>query len=988
MIFFGTVSPYLILAAALFPGVAAWWTGRKLAGSPDHPALPELLLARQQRLAMFVAGAMVASLFLGGRHAYWAIPVIGLAITVGGFPLRRALRIETGTVFGHLWRTAKSVFGGLGLWVLLAWTPDIILSIDPRFRILGLGLLPLLLLWERFYQRIWLRLHDASPLVSSELESRIAAINERAGITPPATFRIGGPGTRYMNALAFPSARRPAIGLGNALIELLEPDEAAAIYAHELAHIEHFSRRRIRRLQAVSVLIVVLSVALPFTALRFVPAYAQWVAWLWPVAMLAYLLLRGRSSQRNETDSDLRAAALCGDPEAVVRALIKLHVHAFIPRRWPVDFERNATHPSLARRIQALRGQGSEAVASIGAPTVLRTARAGSVIVFDEKRGYWFDGVPAETPHDLESLRAHASSARSVAWPELIELRVTTQGVERALKATHHNGDTWSVPLAESDIAPMQRALDLVDVRLRRELGRSPNMSVQLVAAATMFAMMLSGSLSVVVFLPAALAIAKPSTAALAALGAMAVVRGLMGIATRDESWILPTSRIALAVTVALGVLALWLAWRRIRRDGKRDGARITLWVIGGAAAALLLAVALAASSLPLTRVVDLPLMGALAVTLLGVAAVLVASDPGRARTWGTAAAVAGVSALAVHLLVDGAMTWKGVTVPASTVAELDRVDFSEQVGMLRLSPSGRTYVVQHYERRNAERPLPFPMLQFSVGTVGSGRRSIDALDVELIDDDHVLVLRSAARGLELTLERADSSSVVWSLPVPELDDPELAVATKDRTWTISGDAVEGDSLVTIAGSATAPEARVRKFTRPDSLAHMPLIVVMGGTRALLPNMDLRGSMMLPLLMTGSYFPRVQLWEAGSVPSRMFAELDGMPGCEPVEAVRSICVTRSSRRTGMWVIDSAGLRALGDVPVAVTASVNVGPGPTLTATHGQSGVLHLDIDAQRARDIALAADSTHLMEARVAGERLAVILQNGAHSRLVVYRVK
>jgi Zn-dependent protease with chaperone function len=67
-----------------------------------------------------------------------------------------------------------------------------------------------------------------------------------------------------MNALAFPSVRHPSIGLGNALVELLEPDEVAAIYAHELSHIEQYSRRKVRRLQALNRALIVIAVLAPY----------------------------------------------------------------------------------------------------------------------------------------------------------------------------------------------------------------------------------------------------------------------------------------------------------------------------------------------------------------------------------------------------------------------------------------------------------------------------------------------------------------------------------------------------------------------------------------------------------------------------------------------------------------------------------------------------------------------------------------------------
>jgi Zn-dependent protease with chaperone function len=77
---------------------------------------------------------------------------------------------------------------------------------------------------------------------------------------------------------------------------------------------------------------------------------------------------RAAKSQQHETESDLRAAALCGDPEALVRGLVKLHLHARIPRRYDVDIERAASHPSLVRRIQAIRAGALQRSSSLGPP--------------------------------------------------------------------------------------------------------------------------------------------------------------------------------------------------------------------------------------------------------------------------------------------------------------------------------------------------------------------------------------------------------------------------------------------------------------------------------------------------------------------------------------------------------------------------------------------------------------------------------------------
>src|SRR4029078_1752811 len=118
------------------------------------------------------------------------------------------------------------------------------------------------------------------------------------------------------------------------------------------------------------------------------------------------LFVRGQApKQQQETASDLRAVELTGDPEALIRALTKIHVLACLPRRCAQEVERAATHPSLARRIQAIRAHATLQSAPLGAATVIAAPTAGSYVVLDGARAYWLDSVPAGTPTDLASLR-------------------------------------------------------------------------------------------------------------------------------------------------------------------------------------------------------------------------------------------------------------------------------------------------------------------------------------------------------------------------------------------------------------------------------------------------------------------------------------------------------------------------------------------------------------------------------------------------------
>src|SRR5262249_57434891 len=55
-------------------------------------------------------------------------------------------------------------------------------------------------------------------------------------------------GGAIANALALPSLRGSSVLYTDTLLRLLDAEEAAAITAHEIAHLEHFDRARLRRL--------------------------------------------------------------------------------------------------------------------------------------------------------------------------------------------------------------------------------------------------------------------------------------------------------------------------------------------------------------------------------------------------------------------------------------------------------------------------------------------------------------------------------------------------------------------------------------------------------------------------------------------------------------------------------------------------------------------------------------------------------------------
>ncbi len=982
-----TASSVIVALVSVTPGIAAWWTGRRLTRFTDDPALPELLFARQQRLTLIVATALAVTLVFGGNGAMWGIPLMALALLVGRYPLRRFLQFETSNLPRYLWRSAKSIVAGFGFWIILAWTPELVLGTDARYRAaLAVGLLVGLLVWERWYVRIWLRLHEATPLEDQSLAPRIRAIVERAGIAPPALYRIGGPDARYANALALPSLHGPAIGLGNRLLELLEPDEAAAIYAHELAHIEQFSPRRMRRLESLNQVLIVLAAGLPLLLQRLSPEGASWVPLLWPLAVVASLVMRARRRQREETESDLRAAALSGDPDAVARGLIKVYVHAFIPRRWPVNFERSASHPSLARRIQALRGGGAQAAGAIGEPIVLPTARPGSVVVFDDTRAWWFDGAPPDTPRSLDALRAHASSMRSVVWSELIELRVTASGDGRALRASHRRGESWSVPLEPAQVAAVQKALDRVDVRLHRDLGRPPFAGVRPVAVLALLAALVAGEVGIVL-VPATLALVRPGTAVIAALGAMAVARAAFALLLGDASWFADRPELGAAALALVGALALSTAWRRARSQARDDGARLALIVLTATTVLVLIPLVMAAPALPLDQLARLPLLPTLAVSLLGLAAALVAAGKRAGRWSGLAAGSAGLVCGALVLSVsDIRGTGEPLARTTARAEVLQRVEFDTPVSGLQLSPGGARYVVQRPGEPTMTGAPGQYAIRYEVGDFSGARREIDAMQIAFMDDDRVLVLRAGTQGAELHLERADSDLVLWTTTLPTLLAPRLAASPHDGTWSVVGEEGRSDSLYVLAGAAV-PGGVVHRFAPLDSVSGMDELVFEGGTRVIIPALLLRGRVSTSLTMLQMATPRVAVWEVTRDGLRMASEMDGYLQCGSPDRRQAICFVRQHSRGRVWTIQANGeARPFSRVPGSELAQVSVGPGPTLTVAR-RDVVTAVDVERRRMVDISVPPDAGYLLEARVAPGLLVALRQGDGTSHLVLYRV-
>lgn len=989
-------SPLVPLLLAVIPAAVSWWSGQGLRAKADDPALPELLFERWQLVTKVFAVCVVLEVVLGGRHAVWGVPLLAGLLIVAGYPVRRRVLGETWGLGAYVWHTTRSIAGGFGFWIALCLVPFIVQAFGRERWWASLLLVPILLAWEHWYPRLWLRAHSAEPLARPDLVPRFDAIARAAGGPPPDVYRVGVPGSRWMNAVALPSVKRPAVAMGTAVLDLLEPDEIAAIFAHEVAHFDHFTPRALRRLQLVNRLLIIGSVALTLAAMFVAPAAAPWTGYLWPAVVMLAVGRRAATSQKHETESDLRAAALCGDPEAVVRGLVKLHVHARIPRRWSVDFERMATHPSLVRRIQAIRasapaaGAAAPVTEALDGPTLVHSTREGSVVVFDNDRAYWLDGVPADAPLNAAELRERASSYRAISYQDLIELRVAASGGERVLRARNRRGDTWSVPLASDDVARVQRALDVIDLRLGQGRLPSPTFAPALIAVATLAAAMMAAQVGLILA-PIILTLWRASAASLASLGAVAIGRAALGALEGGGWWSTSLTWAALGAMALLGVAALYLAASRAKTEEPRTGFRVTTGTLGALTALAAVSLVWQAITGPLDVVVGAPLAGTVAVALLGTAAPLFTLRRPAARRMALGSVA--VAALIAAAGVDWGALARRWALPrvTATVTPVADIQLPRTAQGLRLSPGGTGFMVTQVPAIG--RPLRGGAYTLSVGEFGGASRNLAGIAADFVDDEHVLVLAPLDSSIEVRLERADAAGLpVWADTLAMFGDVRLQVDRAARAWTVAGDDYVTDGYAVLTGRLGGGEPR--QLAVSDTLTMMSDPIVLGDDAiviapALAASRGLAAGALFPLSLFGADPMRSDLWRLGEGPPRLVASVRGFLQCGEPENGAVACVARHVRSASLWTIDaSGGVEEVARLPMDGVGPITVGPGLVVAAIDRGRTVVVGDLAARRLTSLPLPDSARDAVEARFAGGYLATLSHGNGRSAIRLYRVE
>ena len=997
-----TAATVATILVALTPAIVTWWTDRRLIARRDDPALPELIANRRRTSVSVGATAAAIILVLSGARVAWGIPLLIVAVTAAGYPFRTRLLGETWSFWRYLWHAGLSLLGGFGFWIALVYAPFVVQSVigsagEDRLAWAAAAAAcaaAVLFAWEAWYGRLWLWAHAARPLVDAVLTPRFDEIVRRAGTRPPDVYRVGPQGSRFVNAVALPSTPRSAVAMGDALLELLDADETTAIFAHEVAHFDHFTPRYIRRAQFINRALIIVGVAMPLVAAQR-GGWPGWLGWVWPVIVVVALLQRATRSQQRETDSDLRAAELCGDPEALVRGLVKLHVDARIPRRYAVDTERAATHPSLVRRIQAIRGSAgvSPSVEQLGGPTVVESTRVGTWVVINDVRTYWLDGVPPGTHAEPAALRDAASSYRAVNYADMVELRVAAAGDARSIRARTRAGDAWSVPISRDDVVHVQRALDVVDVRLARVGPGTSAGTPRFMAIVAAAIAIIAGQLGVVL-VPIALALWKGGPAAVAALGAMSIVRAMLG-AFEATTWLDKVAvGIGLVALGAVGVASLVVARRMARASDAPAHFRLTMSVLLGAVAVIAAALTWDVVRTNGRLVVGAPLMGTLATVVAGAAAALLTA---RAR-WGRPTAFATLAAAAALATISiDRKAWalrRALTKTSATAIADGQTDIGTMAHQLRVSPAGTHFMVS---RISANRPSSTVVL---LGRIGGSTRELAAVAGEFIDSTHVLLLDELADGGRLRLEHVDSiGQATWADTIPQIDvgEPRLMIDRDSNSWVVMATDPIDDKLVVVAGTI-GQRGVVRRVVMPDTVPIVGEPIVFGAA----------ATVMIPSYGLGAYdnfsFASVApvafraLFGGNELQSEIRRVVDGKlvsvapvrgyPECgEPLRGIVA-CAARQRKGTSLYTLDASGVLTEVARPAGQELGVmSVGPGLRVASLKLDRSIADIDLATRHLTRIVMPANADYAAEVRT-GPGYVITLSHGDRRQTTVRRYR
>ena len=446
------------------------------------------------------------------------------------------------------------------------------------------------------FSRLWPRVLEASPVEDAAVTARFQAMLARSQILAarPRTelLRAAPRGGTWADAVGLPHPRHQRVLLADSVLQKLDLDELGALFAQRLAILELFQGPGLFLRALLRWVLPAIVGVLAFATVGRDPLHGPLLYLAWILAVnwaFAFTLAR---NGRREILADKRAVELCGDPEALVRALTKLYGLANLPSRWDADTEQ-ALHAGLASRIRGIRESVGQPVAGLSEEIVLPSSERGRFAVFGPEQICFLDGV-TDGDTDASALRQRAGSSRSFAYRSLSELHLSLRlGRGGTLRAATRDGHQVLLPVADGDVKLAQNALEAIDGKLGRTgvpYGRVKLQAV-LAAAGILIGAMLPGMPGPLALL-AFLVLLRPQVAALLGTGVAASSAGAFTLLQATCGGAAGLTVLGAALSLAGGA-ALLVAARRLARLLPE-----ATWRNYGEAVLLLLV--LAATSLPL----------------------------------------------------------------------------------------------------------------------------------------------------------------------------------------------------------------------------------------------------------------------------------------------------------------------------------------------------------------------------------------------------
>jgi heat shock protein HtpX len=880
---------WLAFVLLLIPAGVRYQRTRSLLRHVNDPALPERMVGSRTLMAATFSGIAAIVVALSPRLAPITIPLQIVLFALAGWPLRRALFQETWSFASYLWFFIRLIVAVYGYWLLLVssiWLTDLS---SGRGLLITITLAAVLLIFNDKFPAFLRFVLRTKPVTTPGLTHRFAAIVAKTTITPPNVEYVDMRGGTLVNALALPGIRKSTVLFTSTLLERFDEEEVEAIFAHELAHLEHYNPARLKRLRLTGWLLIVLTVSIPPIVRAFAPRFAEVVAF-WPLVILGYMVAHNLHKQKHETESDLRSAALTGNPEVMVRALIKLYEMMKLPRRLDPAAEVHATHPSLARRIQAIRSAAGSSGATLTEPITLHHQTATVTLHADHVT--WAEG---------------GVTAYTLAYSALDELRITADGPGAIrLVASDPAGRKWTIPLAAEDVPRAHAALNVVEAQLRPAPAGASRWTLWGRIAAIWCALATVGVLQLAAGVVALLAAIVAEPPLLRAAGAATVAAGALNLVTDDRA-------AAASLPIVVGLLTLLLAWRD-RREVISRAAWRSVAVIGFCVLPLSIPLALAAPSW-LAMHQAARLWPSLSIAAIAFAA---ANWPRRSRgsiAATAAASVVGIAAFALtttraaDVLVDdpflshvarsealmlpnaGASTFKIAVLPESLV----------------LSPGARAIAAvteDDYEEH-----------VFHIGRPGKVLTEVNADAAVFVDDDHALLLDHDRAMSRLSFVHADAPQTpIWTTEI-RMASSTLSVGSGGGSWQLLGTGETGD-VQRVSG--TMDGVQLSKMTwrvgsRTDGRQSIPLLA--GENRLLVHETS--------YARRGIRFPGMSpAWQAWIDPWRwesnfvqvagaerralLHSQLDVDCALRPIIGEEPICWAYDGSRTHMFTINIEG----------------------------------------------------------------------------------